>query len=102
MATQSNQIDIFQGDSKHTAFRIVGVADVSGFIPYLTVKRNSDVILNKALYWTDASGSGVIDWSTIDTSINAREYTYGIWIQDELEVITAITGTLSIRARVRP
>jgi hypothetical protein len=107
MATQIFiPIEIFQGDNYAIPFSVTGLeGDVSSYTPYLTLRNDiysDDIVYNKQLFWTDASGSGLIDFQPIDTSIAPRNYAFGVWVTNGLDIITAGTGTLIVYNRVRP
>ena len=104
MSTQSNRIELYTHNTKSIACVVIGVADVSGFIPYLTVKKNDDdeipVLMNTGIV-TDASGSLAFNLTAIDTSIVAGDYVYDITIENTPIVYTVVRDKFKVLDSVR-
>jgi hypothetical protein len=104
MATLNNKIELYQNNSKSIACVVIGVADVSGYIPYLTVKKNITdnvpVLTNTGMV-TDASGSLSFTLSQTDTSLNAGDYVYDITIEKSPNIFTVVKDKFVILDGVR-
>jgi hypothetical protein len=104
MATQSNRIELYKQNTKSIACVVIGVADVSGFTPYLTVKKNDDdtpAVLTKTGIVTDASGSLAFNLTGTDTSINSGDYVYDITIEKTPIVYTVVRDKFKVLEGVR-
>jgi hypothetical protein len=95
----NNKIELFQHNTKSIACVVIGVADVSGFIPYLTVKRKATddaPVLSNTGVVTDASGSLAFTLSATDTSISPGDYVYDVTIEKTPNVYTIIKDRFTI------
>lgn len=113
MATYNDKITVSQNnDAKigcivkmtSTIPGVPGVLDVSGFTPYLTVKRkinDTDAVLSKIGTVIDASGTLLFELTPIDTSMNYGEYVYDITIEKDTRIYTVIKNTFVVDNGVR-
>lgn len=104
MATVNNRIDVYQNNSKTIGCVVVGVSDVSGFIPYLTVKKktgDADSVLSKTGTVVDASGTLLFNLTTIDTSMNYGDYIYDVTIEKDTTVYTVVKDKFIVVDGVR-
>lgn len=104
MATQSNRIEVYQNNTKNIACVVIGIADVSGYTPYLTVKKNDDdasALLSKTGIVTDVGGSFAFSLTSTDTSINEGDYIYDIVIENTPIVYTVVRDKFKVLEGVR-
>lgn len=95
----NNKIEIFQHNTKSIACVVLGIADVSGFTPYLTVKEKPNDVVNlisSVGVVTDASGSLAFTLSATDTSIIAGDYVYDITIENSPLIYTVVKDRFSV------
>ena len=104
MATINNKIEIYQNNSKTIGCVVVGVSDVSGFIPYLTVKKkttDTDTVLEKVGTIVDASGTLLFNLTSTDTSMNYGDYIYDVTIEKDATIYTVVKDKFVVIDGVR-
>lgn len=113
MATSNNKIEIYQNNDANigcvvkmmsTIPGVPEVIDVSGFTPYLTVKKKTgdiDTVISKIGTVIDASGTLLFILTSIDTSINYGEYVYDITIEKDTTIYTPVKDKFVVVDGVR-
>jgi hypothetical protein len=104
MATLNNKLTIDQHNTRSIGCVVIGVSDISGYIPYLTVKKNnadSSTILSIVGTVTDASGTMLFNLSSTDTSLGAGDYVYDVVIEKSGEIHTVVKDKFVVVEGVR-
>lgn len=104
MSTINNKIEIYPQNTKSIGCVVIGVNDVSGFTPYLSVKKkttDTDSILVKTGIVTDASGTLLFNLSAIDTSIPYGDYVYDVTIEKLPTIYTVVKDKFVVVDSVR-
>lgn len=97
-------LEIYQNNTLSFDVSIYGITDVSGFIPYFTVKRNTSdasTILSKTGLIKDPSGAARFFVPSTDTSLNPYTYVFDITIEKDSSIFTIYKDTLTIKDGVR-
>ena len=100
----ANHIEIYEQNTKLLAVYVSGVADLSIYVPYLTVKRrtsDSAPLLSKAGVISDPSTTCTFSLTVADTSIAAGDYVYDITLEGTSTTITLIKDRFSVLDTVR-
>lgn len=81
----NNKIEVYQKNTRTIGCVVIGVPDISGYIPYLTVKKKTsdDIsLLSKIGTISDPSGTILFTLTQIDTSLVAGDYVYDITVDN--------------------
>lgn len=100
----SNKIEIYQQNTATILCVVVGIDDVSGYIPYLTIKKNSIEtipVLTNTGFVTDPSGSLLFNFSQTDTSLASGDYVYDVTIEKAPHIYTIVKDVFTILDGVR-
>lgn len=100
----NNHIQIYEKNTENIMCYVSGISDVSGYIPYLSVKyKTSDAstVLFKEGTVSDASGTFTFALTAVDTSLAPYDYVYDITIEKSPVVITVIKDRFSILDTVK-
>src|SRR5574343_205507 len=97
----ANKIEIYQRNTKTLTCLVSGLS-ITGYTPYLTVKRTSDssTMLSKTGSVLDAS-TAVFYLTSTDTSISFGNYVYDITVEKDSSIYTVVKDTFSILDGVR-
>jgi hypothetical protein len=103
MANLNNKIEVYQQNTREISCLVIGVSDITGWIPYLTVKKNTsgDIILSKTGVVSDASGTSLFSLTSTDTSILAGDYVYDVVIENGEIKYTVVKDRFSVLDGVR-
>jgi hypothetical protein len=97
-------IEIYKNNTLSFDVSIYGISDVSGYIPYYTVKKNlSDTIpsLTVTGIIKDSSGTARFFLSSTDSSIVPNTYITDVTLEKDGSIFTIIKDTLEIKQGVR-
>lgn len=98
-----NALKIYQKNTKSIAVLVTGIADLTNYVPYLSVKRkvnDASTVLFKSGVVSDPSTTFTFALTTTDTSLNPLDYVYDITIVGNGNVITLVRDKFSIMENV--
>ena len=100
----NNKIEIYQRNTMDIGCAVTGVSDVSGYIPYLTVKSKSSDASTKLLKIgtvSDPSGTLLFSLTTLDSSIASGDYVYDVTIENGTTIYTIVRDRFTVLDGVR-
>ena len=98
------KFEIYQNNTLSFDVSIYGITDVSGFIPYFTVKKKmSDVstVISSIGIIKDPSGTARFFVPASDTSLASGDYVFDITIEKDSSIFTINKDSLSVLDGVR-
>ena len=94
-----NKLQIYQKNDREIVVCVVGLADLTPYVPYLSVKykeRDPSTLLFKSGTVSDPSGTFTFSLSDTDTSLAARDYVYDVTIIGNGNKLTIAKDIFSI------
>jgi hypothetical protein len=97
-------LEIFKNNNIYFDVSIYGINDVSGFIPYYTIKKSisdSSPTFTSIGFIKDPSGTARFNILCGDTSITPGVYVTDVTLEKDGSIFTIIKDTLEIKQGVR-
>lgn len=97
----NNKIEVYQNNDKDITCTVSGLS-ITGYTPYLTIKRNTngEAIISKTGTIADPS-TAMFSISNTDTSIAAGDYVYDVVIETSTYKYTIVKDRFSVLDGVR-